>query len=415
MTEIDAKRSLSALVFADVVGYSRMMGEDDSGTLAEMRRRRVKLVDPLVAAFHGRLVNAAGDSLLIEFSSVVLAAQFAISLQQRNAELDAEAKTPFRFRLGVNLGEVLARDGAVFGDSVNIAARLQGLAEPGGLCLSGAAFDQVRGKIDAEFADLGPQKVKNIARPIEVFSLSAAAIAAAPRVSPPPRRSFRRLRAAGLIVLALIALGAGGFWLQFSERAAFAGALDRALASHQPTLSANARAKLVADYIAVRAHRAFVLAPNAQDHWWTGDWPSPEVAQEKARERCEIAFREPCRILAIDETLSAEEAPRAAPRVEYEGAFEADKIPAIRAASLQRRDVLDYATAKGPKAIALHPRGVLAVALSADSQRKAELQALKACNDDDQSRDADGPCFLYASGDKVILPRRLTTALTPKP
>lgn len=414
MSEAEPKHTLAAIVFADVVGYSRLMGQDDAGTVARLRRRRAEIVDPLVAGFGGRIVNAAGDSLLMEFTSVVAATRFAVRLQQMSAEADAREAEPLRFRIGVNLGDVLVGHGAVYGDSVNVAARLESLAEPGGLCLSAAAYEQVRGKIEAEFVDRGPQQVKNIARPVGVYALSAAAVAAAPRYAPPsPRASRKRVAVAAALVLAL---AAGGFvwWMHARPAADFPAELDHALSATQAKLGADARAKLISDYVALRPHKAFAIAPAARNHWWSGDWPSADVAREKVLERCEIAFGETCSLTALDESrVEAPASPTA--RVSYQGRFALDKIPAVRDVVLQRKDVVGYADAPNPKAIALHPRGVLAVVTAAASQRRAETQALKACNDDDSSRDADGPCFLYASGDEVVLPRRATVALAPKP
>lgn len=418
MTEGDARRALTAIVFADVVGYSRLMGEDDAGTVALLRRRRAEVIDPLIAAFGGRLVNAAGDSLLIEFASVVGAAQFAISMQQQNAALDASSAKAMPFRLGVNLGDVVVSDRAVFGDSVNVAARLQALAEPGGLCLSGAAYDQVRGQIAAEFVDAGAHQVKNIARPVAVYSLSPAAIAAAPRYSGAKRRVSQRWVFAALAALALAAGAGVGLprWFASNARAQFAASLEQLLATTQGKLGTDSRAKLVSEYLALRPHRALALAPLAQNHWWTGDWPDEQTASDKALERCQMAFHEACALATLDEAFvdETQRAPRDMPRVVYEGKFDLAQIPAARAIVLQRADLQRYAAATGHKAIAIHPRGILSVVLSAETDRRAEIAALKACNDDDARREADGPCFLYAAGDQVVLPKRATAAITPK-
>jgi len=418
MTEGDARRALTAIVFADVVGYSRLMGEDDAGTVALLRRRRAEVVDPLIAAFGGRLVNAAGDSLLIEFASVVAAAQFAISMQQQNAALDAASDPAMPFRLGVNLGDVVVSDRAVFGDSVNVAARLQTLAEPGGICFSAAAYDQVRGQIAAEFIDAGAHQVKNIARPVSVYSLSPAAIAAAPKFSGAKRRISTGWILAAFAALALaVAAGVGlPRWSASHSRAQFSADLDHLLETTQGKLGTDARGKLVTEYLAIRPHRALAVAPLAQNHWWTGDWPDEQTASEKALERCQMAFREACTLATLDEAFidQAKRAPRDMPRIVYEGKFDLTQIPAARAIVLQRADLLQYAAATGHKAIAIHPRGILSVVLSAETDRRAEIAALKACNDDDSRRDSDGPCFLYAAGDQVVLPKRATTAISPK-
>jgi TolB-like protein/class 3 adenylate cyclase len=163
-------RRLAAILAADVVGYSRLMGEDEAGTAQALRDHRAA-ADPLIAEHGGRIVKTAGDGMLIEFGSVVGAVQCAIALQmlmvERNAGIPGERRMDLR--IGVHLGDVLIDGDDIIGDGVNIAARLEGIAKPGGICISEDAFRQVRGRIDAEFDDLGEQSLKNIARPMRVF------------------------------------------------------------------------------------------------------------------------------------------------------------------------------------------------------------------------------------------------------
>ncbi len=199
MKDDSVKRSLAAIVMADVVGYSRLMGEDEPGTLRRLNSYRVQHFAPLVALRGGRIVDATGDSLLIEFSSVVDAVEAAIGMQQTLAKANSALAPEKRleYRIGVNIGDVIVQERALFGDGVNVAARLQALAVPGGLCLSRAAVDQIHGKIDAAFDDLGPQTVKNISRPIEAFALSPEAIAQLPErassAPTPPRSVLARM------------------------------------------------------------------------------------------------------------------------------------------------------------------------------------------------------------------------------
>lgn len=168
-------RRLAAVVAADVAGYSRLVGRDEEGTLKAMRAVRQEVVDPLLAGHGGRLANTAGDSLLIEFPSAVEAVRFALALQQQlgrqNAHLPDERR--LRFRVGINVGDVMSDDadggGDLFGDGVNVAARLEGLAPPGGVCISGNVHEHVQGRIEAEFEDLGEQSLKNISRPVRVW------------------------------------------------------------------------------------------------------------------------------------------------------------------------------------------------------------------------------------------------------
>jgi len=180
------ERRLTAILAADVAGYSRLMGEDEEGTLARLNAHRRELIDPMVAEHHGRIVKTTGDGLLIEFPSVVEAVSCALAVQRAMAERNAATPEEQRitFRIGVNLGDVIVEGGDIHGDGVNIAARLENIAEPGGIRISDDAFRQVRGKVDAEFTDIGEQSLKNIARPIRVYRIPITENAAAK--APPP-------------------------------------------------------------------------------------------------------------------------------------------------------------------------------------------------------------------------------------
>src|SRR6516165_562342 len=174
------ERRLAAILAANVAGYSRMMGQDEAGTLARLKALRREIADPKIAEHKGRIVKTTGDGLLVEFPSVIEAVSCALALQRAMAEPNAAVPEDKRitFRVGVNLGDVIVEDGDIHGDGVNVAARLESIAEPGGICISEDAFRQVRGKVEAEFIDIGEQKLKNITRPLRVYryrALSAAA------------------------------------------------------------------------------------------------------------------------------------------------------------------------------------------------------------------------------------------------
>jgi len=164
-------RRLAAILAADVVGYSRLMEKDEAGTLAALKAHRSEFIDPLIAKHGGRIVKLMGDGALVEFPSVVDAVVSAIAVQRgmskRNA--DAPRESRIEFRIGINLGDIIIEDDDIYGDGVNVAARVESLAEPGGVALSGYAHDQVMGKVDVAFADLGEHELKNIARPIRVW------------------------------------------------------------------------------------------------------------------------------------------------------------------------------------------------------------------------------------------------------
>ena len=190
-----AARRLAAILAADVVGYSRLMGEDEAGTARAVSERR-EAVRPIVSDHGGRVVKTTGDGLLLEFSSIIAAVDCAIAIQKLMAESNAgtpEAKR-ILYRIGVNLGDVLVEGDDILGDGVNIAARLEGICEPGGVLVSGGAYEQVRGRIDAQFVDLGEKDLKNIAQPVRVYAVGAgsqvAGSASAPRTREPPRLSI---------------------------------------------------------------------------------------------------------------------------------------------------------------------------------------------------------------------------------
>ncbi len=165
------QRRLAAILAADVAGYSRLMGEDEEGTLATLTAHLTELVEPCIAEHRGRVVKTTGDGLLAEFASVVDAVRCAVAFQGGMAErnVDTPEDRRIEFRIGVNLGDVMVQDDDVYGDGVNVAARLEGLAEPGGVVVSGSVHEQVRTKVDVGFEDLGPQKVKNITEPVHAF------------------------------------------------------------------------------------------------------------------------------------------------------------------------------------------------------------------------------------------------------
>jgi class 3 adenylate cyclase/pimeloyl-ACP methyl ester carboxylesterase len=181
------QRRLAAILAADVAGYSRLMGTDEVGTLTALKSHRREMIDPVIAAHHGRIVKTTGDGALVEFASVVDAVGCAVAIQRgmmsRNA--DVAEDTRIVFRMGINLGDIIIDGDDIFGDGVNIAARLEALCEPGGVCISRAANDQIRDKLALAFADMGEQTVKNIARAVGVFGLGPSDIEALPELEQP--------------------------------------------------------------------------------------------------------------------------------------------------------------------------------------------------------------------------------------
>jgi adenylate cyclase len=211
-----ATRRLAAIMTIDVVGYSRLMGEDEAGTARSVREHR-EAARPILAALGGRIVKTMGDGLLLEFPSVVAAVEGAIAIQKLMAERNADTPEAKRivYRIGVNLGDVLIEGDDIIGDGVNIAARIEALCEPGGVLISGAAYEHTRGRIDAHFVDLGEKALKNIERPIRVYSLQVGVPAQAKPVTEAKAAELKRrslLARLALGLAALVVLIAAGAW-----------------------------------------------------------------------------------------------------------------------------------------------------------------------------------------------------------
>jgi adenylate cyclase len=170
------QRRLAAVLAADVAGYSRLMGRDEERTLAQLKTLRKTLVDPAIATHRGRIVKTTGDGVLVEFASAVDAARCAIEIQRQMADLSGAMPPELRieFRIGIHVGDIIIDDDDIFGDGVNIAARLEGIAEPGGVCISDDTHRQIRGKIDIAFEDIGKQSLKNIAEPMDAWRMRPA-------------------------------------------------------------------------------------------------------------------------------------------------------------------------------------------------------------------------------------------------
>jgi adenylate cyclase len=179
-------RRLAAILAADVAGYSRLIGVDEEGTLNRLRSIRSDVIDPKITEHRGRIVKTTGDGLLVEFSSVVDALRCATEIQNAMVEGNAEivAEKRIEFRVGIHQGDIVAEDGDIFGDGVNVAARLEGLADPSGICVSARVQEDVAGKLDLTFEDLGEQSLKNIARSVRVYRVRKAAVKNPSAVAP---------------------------------------------------------------------------------------------------------------------------------------------------------------------------------------------------------------------------------------
>jgi adenylate cyclase len=285
------ERRLAAILAADVAGYSRMMEADEAGTLARLKAHLGEFVRPAIAARHGTVVKTTGDGLLAEFPSVVEAVECAVEIQRgmivRNTgESDGRQ---IRFRIGVNLGDIILDEGDIFGDGVNVAARLEGLAEPGGICVHRDVRSQVRNRLPLAFEDMGEVEVKNIDRPLRVYRIvldgNAAPPASARRASKPKRGG---LAAVGALAILLLILAAGAAWLWFKPGSS--GDAPPSIASlptDRPTIADDKEQQYFADGLTEalttrlsELSGLFVLARNAVHGYESRDVSPQDVSRD---------------------------------------------------------------------------------------------------------------------------------------
>jgi class 3 adenylate cyclase len=457
------KRKIAAIMAADIAGYSKLVAEDEEETVRRLAAYRA-VIDDFIAKAGGRVFNTAGDAVLAEFPSAVEAVRCAIDIQEslRTRNLAYPPSRQMNFRIGITIGDVIERDGDLLGDGVNIAARLEGLAQVGGICISRAVHEQVANKLSVQFADIGEQQVKNIPTPVYAYMLhlrgEEGVKAAAPKTASP---SVSRGKWPAAIALAgVVAVAAAIAYVPLAsylrgasttqreaaapanrrasrppQRQAVDGTANSASAGPAPsaikpatlaaslailTLAPAARDDLVNAYEGARIHKALVGVPGTDRHWLVVGLRSGEVAQERALEGCQVWSGQPCALIALDELVTAEPAGgkwpvRDMPRVHYAGAFDPERIPSALPAMRGRADVLGYRDAPGPKAAAFHPSGRIFVVTKAESQHAAEERALGECNAEPVRNGSSGPCFLYAAGDQVILPERRSAPAAAAP
>ncbi len=221
MDENPVERRLVAILAADIVGYSRLVEQDEAGTLAAIKTLRREVIDPLLTQHHGHIVKLTGDGAIVEFGSVVDAANAAVAIQKETAARQTEVPPERRiiFRIGINLGDVVAEDGDLFGDGVNVAARLEQLCDPGGVLISGTAYDQMQGKFDRPLDFAGEQHVKNMTRPVRIYHVRLDGGGRPWRLR--LKSHSRQLRAAA--AAAILIAAAGSAWWFLSPNAAKAG------------------------------------------------------------------------------------------------------------------------------------------------------------------------------------------------
>jgi class 3 adenylate cyclase len=448
------QRRLLAVLVADIVGYSRLMAEDEADTFYRVKDLQSSLIVPVTERGHGRIVKWTGDGFIGVFDSAVDAIRAAVEIQSGVAAAGAGAPEDrrIRLRIGINVGDVIVVADDIYGDTVNIAARLEALAAPGGICISRGVRDTVRGKFSVEFEDRGEVAVKNIPEPIGTFSVIFDPIAwtTGRGTSPAARRPPfpRRLVAAGFAAVLLATTAVAAYFLGAARERSppatppahptpivAAGAatvatlrteLAARLLSAVPKLDQRTREERARDYDVAPGHKALAVSPDPPGTW-RAVRPAVEGVKIAALEGCQLYFGQPCILLASDDTVEPQPADgkwerRDMPRIRYDGAFAPGEIPGLRPDQRHKPEILGYRAAAAPKAAAIHPRGYLFVVGPAASQRSAEEEALKACNADPNRNGADGTCLLYASGDQIVLPRRsrepvtaATAAASPAP
>jgi adenylate cyclase len=283
-------RRLAAILAADVVGYSRLMGADEEGTHERVKGYLVELVDPKIGEHHGRIVKNTGDGVLAEFGSVVEAVRCAAEIQRAMADrdLDLAEERRLRFRIGVNLGDVIADGDDIYGDGVNIAARLEGLAAPGGICVSGTVRDHIGDRLPYAFEDMGEQSVKNIARPVRVYALRREGVPALPAPGLPARLGRRYRAIIGMLAAAALAIVciAWWFWPAAISPSEAGKPADQAAAPATPMATAPAATSISQPLLAPRLSIVvlpFVNLSNDPDQQYFADGITEDLTIDLSR------------------------------------------------------------------------------------------------------------------------------------
>jgi class 3 adenylate cyclase len=452
MRQSTEQRRLLAVVVADIVSYSRLMAENEADTFYRLKDFQTSLITPALERNHGHVVKWTGDGFLATFDSAVDAVRAAVEIQSGAASAGASAddNRRIRFRIGINSGDVIVVPGDVYGDTVNVAARLEALAVPGGICISRGVRDTVRGKFSVDFEDRGELAVKNIPDPVGAFNVRFDPIAWTMSRDTAPSRAPSRVPlgirprylggAAIALVVAAIAIGSTWYFLagpasdparieavrQPSAPVATANlgpAPSRAeliarSAAVAPSLPAKAREEMASGYENSRAHRAQAVSVEPAGHWRAADRPTAENAEESALENCQLFYGQPCVLLAVDGIVQPNPPGDSWPRrdmarVGYAGTFDPERIPGVAPGIREREDIVKYRSAPSPKAVAMTPRGDRVFTIvGAASQHAAEQEVLGACNAEPGRGRLSTTCFLYAAADRVVLALRLTAPLT---
>jgi len=441
------KRKIAAIFAADIAGYSRLVAEDEEETLRRLASYR-QVTDDFIARGGGRIFNTAGDAVLAEFPSAVEAVRCAIDIQEslRTRNMAYPPSRQMAFRIGITIGDVVERDGDLLGDGVNIAARLEGLAEVGGICISRAVHEQVANKLSVQFADIGAQEVKNIPTPVHAYMVAMRredGTYATPQVRKPAKAQGAAQQnwmwPVAVTVVSLAAIGVGGF-LYFTklETSAPSKAAAASNASPAPSTLAPAataavppppmvaspekfaaasipfvgdkiRAVLASEYAPAGGFKAFALSIAGVNAFVTAQ-PSEEAAKSAAVEQCQKradAAQSPrkCELYAVGDTVvytSGRPPLPPLPWILHDAAtgqpFTAKYVPLIREAGKARLESM-YVPARTNKALAIGPGGALFFPIASDSVEEAVRRALESCGGI-----AGVPCMIVALNDSFVVP-----------
>lgn len=456
------KRKIAAIFAADIAGYSRLVAEDEEETLRRLASYR-QVTDDFIAKGGGRIFNTAGDAVLAEFPSAVEAVRCAIDIQEslRTRNMAYPPSRQMAFRIGITIGDVVERDGDLLGDGVNIAARLEGLAEVGGICISRAVHEQVANKLSVQFADIGAQEVKNIPTPVHAYMV-AMRREDGTYATPQVRKSAKAQGPAqpnwmwpvAVTVVSLAAIGVGGFLYltkletQASPKVVAAGSSsspassspgppaavptpapaptavaaagppslsppaassDKLAAGNIPFIGDRARAGLASDYVPAADFKALSLNIAGFSAFVTGQ-PSEEAAKLAAVEQCQKradSAQSPrkCELYAVGDTIVYARGGPPLPPLPWvrhdaltEQPFAARNVPLTREAGKARLEAV-YEPARKNKAVALGPGGALFFPIAVDSVDEAVRRALESCGGI-----AGVPCLIVALNDNFVVP-----------
>jgi class 3 adenylate cyclase len=461
---LSMKRKIAAIFAADIAGYSRLVAEDEEETLRRLASYR-QVTDDFIAKSGGRIFNTAGDAVLAEFPSAVEAVRCAIDIQEslRTRNMAYPPSRQMAFRIGITIGDVVERDGDLLGDGVNIAARLEGLAEVGGICISRAVHEQVANKLSVQFADIGAQEVKNIPTPVHAYMVAMRredGTYATPQVKKPAKVQGAAqpnwMWPVVVTVVSLAAIGVGGFLyftkLETSTPSKVAApssvvssvassaanpappavaaappapsptspmvvSSDKLAAASIPFIGDKARAALASDYVPAADFKAFSLNVGGFSAFVTAQ-PSEEAAKAAAVEQCQKradTAQSPrrCELYAVGDTVVYSHGRPPMPPLPWirhdavtEQPFVARNIPLTREGGKARLEAV-YAPARKHKALALGPGGAFFFPIALDSVEEAVRRALESCGGI-----AGVPCMLVALNDNFVVPIPTTLKVT---